>query len=116
EGNAQQAVKSSPSPVSPSTGTSSDLFSIATLPDGDAWAVGGSFAVTPATSSTAQGLPVPSGGIILHYANNTWSSVQVDGALQLPLYSVSLDSPQDGWAVGQAGTLVHYNGFNWSTR
>lgn len=115
EGNAQQANKAGLYPVSPPAGTSSALFSVAALPDGDAWAVGGSFGVTPATSGTAQGL-VPSGGIILHYTNNTWLNVQVDGRLQLPLYSVSLDSPGDGWAVGEAGTLVHYDGFKWSTR
>jgi len=59
--------------------------------------------------------PVPSSGEILHYTDSGWAAAKVAEFLQSPLLSVSLDSPQDGWAVGWAGTFVHYNGNVWST-
>jgi hypothetical protein len=111
DGMAQQKGQVRQSPASSPGGTSSALYSVAALPDGEAWAVGGSFTV----QLSPQGLPVPSSGIILHYANNTWISARFARQLQLPLLSVSLDSPQDGWAVGWTGTLVHYDGYAWST-
>ncbi|HEX6481563.1 MAG TPA: hypothetical protein VF043_22200 [Ktedonobacteraceae bacterium] len=115
DGMAEQKGQVRQSPASSPGGISSALYSIAALPDGEAWAVGGSTTTQPASSGTPQGFPVPSSGIILHYANNTWAPARSTGHLQLPLLSVSLDSPQDGWAVGWTGTLVHYDGYAWST-
>jgi hypothetical protein len=112
---AQQKEQVGQSPTTSPGGISSALYSIAALPDGEAWAVGGSFSAQPASSGTPQGFPVPSSGIILHYSNNTWTPARIAGQLQLPLLSVSLDSPHDGWAVGWTGTLVHYDGYAWST-
>jgi Photosynthesis system II assembly factor YCF48 len=103
-------------PASSPRGISSALYSIASLPDGEAWSVGGSFTVQPAPLGTLRGSPVPSSGIILHYVGNTWTPARFAGQLHLPLLSVSLDSPHDGWAVGWVGTLVHYDGHVWSTR
>jgi photosystem II stability/assembly factor-like uncharacterized protein len=95
---------------------SSALYGIVTLPHGEAWAVGGAYAANPATRGTTGSFPVPAKGIILHYSNNAWAEAEVTELLKLPLFSVSLDSPQDGWAVGWAGTFVHYDGHAWSTR
>jgi len=120
EGSAMQAGKDAQNPAFPPGKTSSPfnhyaaLYSIAALPHGDAWAVGGSFSAKPAAPGTPGSFPVPSGGMILHYTDNAWSAARVAEPLRLPLFSVSLDSPQDGWAVGWAGTLVHYNGNQWS--
>lgn len=115
-GGAKQAGQVAKNPaVLPHNASSSVLYSIVALPHGEAWAVGGSFSTGPAASSTPGSFPIPSGGTILHYIDNAWSVARVNEQLKLPLLSVSLDSPQDGWAVGWAGTLVHYNGKEWST-
>jgi photosystem II stability/assembly factor-like uncharacterized protein len=94
----------------------SALYSVTMLPSGEAWAVGGSFASKPGAPRDKTSLfPLPSSGEILHYTNNGWEAAKVAEFLQSPLLSVSLDSPQDGWAVGWAGTFVHFNGDVWST-
>jgi photosystem II stability/assembly factor-like uncharacterized protein len=117
EGNAGYSGQGKQNPAFlPRSALSLVLYSIVAQPDGDIWAVGGSFSTQPATPGTSGNFPVPSRGIILHYSNNGWSAVRVAGQLRLPLLSVSLDSPEDGWAVGWAGTLVHYDGYEWSTR
>lgn len=97
-------------------GSGSALYSVTLLPAGDAWAVGGSFSfIKPGAPGTAQEFPVPSSGIILHYTAHAWVAGKVAGPLRLPLLSVSLDSPRDGWAVGWGGTFVHYDGTEWTT-
>lgn len=104
------------------------LYSVTELSDSDVWMVGGRFTpqvdvrkatgqfgifdVKPVTTT----LPAkPVQGIILHYVDGEQVRVQVSGVLHAPLLSVSLDSARDGWAVGYAGTFVHYNGKTWST-
>jgi hypothetical protein len=111
---AEQKGSFGQSPASSPGGILSALYSIDALPDGEAWAVGGSFTVQPAASSVHQSSPTPSSGIIMHYINNTWTPAHLAGQLQLPLLSVSMDSPQDGWAVGWTGAIVHYDGHAWS--
>lgn len=94
----------------------SALYSVTQLPAGEVWAVGGSFSsFKTGTPGQNRGFPVPASGIILHYAAHSWVGGRVVGTLRLPLLGVSLDSPQDGWAVGWGGTLVHYDGNKWST-
>ena len=100
------------SPFSPG----SALYSVTLLPSGDAWAVGGSFSFFKSGApGTTQGFPVPDNGIILHYTTHAWVAGKVADPLRLPLLGVSLDSPQDGWAVGWGGTFVHYDGNEWTT-
>lgn len=96
------------SPFRPGTA----LYSVAQLSSSDAWAVGGSFALQCEAQDKTRCLAVPVSGSILHYSDNAWV---VAGNAQEPLLSVSLDSSHDGWAVGYLGTLVHYDGNNWST-
>ena len=96
------------SPFRPGTA----LYGVAQLSPGEAWAVGGSFAAQCEAQNKTHCLAVPTGGTILHYSQNAWA---VAGNAQEPLLSMSLDSPHDGWAVGYLGTLVHYDGNNWST-
>lgn len=99
------------SPFSPG----SALYSVIMLPSGDVWAVGGSFFSKPAAPNTSREF-LPSNGVILHYSDNAWIQTRVVGPLRVPLLSVSLSREgRDGWAVGWAGALVHYDGNEWST-
>jgi hypothetical protein len=100
----------------------SALYSVAMLSSQDAWAVGGTFILQKTDQQNknlragSTSYVAPSGGLILHYmANGGWQPDNVSSNLTSPLFSVSLDSPQDGWAVGYGGTFVHYNGNTWST-
>ena len=113
EGKTQQYAVFPPDQVSSSFSHYSAFYGIAMLPSGDAWAVGGSFSAKPDVSGTARPL-LPSSGMILHYASNTWVAASVAQPLRVPLFSISLDSSQDGWAVGWNGSFVHYNGNEWS--
>lgn len=91
------------------------LYSVATLPSGAAWAVGGTFSYEKQTQPDQQSrVEAPTSGIILQYTNGVWQPARVASSLPLPLFSVSLDSPHDGWAVGYGGTLVHFDGLTWS--
>ena len=111
EENAGQNLPS-PSQVSPLSGSGSALHSIAVLSPNDIWSVGGSFA-TQCNAQTKTGCSAtPVSGTILHYSNNAWA---VAGSAAQPLFSISLDSPSDGWAVGYTGTFVHYDGHTWTT-
>lgn len=58
-----------------------------------------------------QGSTTP-GGMILHYDGTAWS-VAVPQT-RAPLLHLSVDSAQDGWAVGQSGLLLRYDGHAWS--
>ncbi len=120
-GMAQQAAPAVTVPAFPfyqvptSYGHYSALYSITTLSSGDAWAVGGSFSLKSVGQGGTGAVLEPASGIILHYADNIWSAATVAIPLKLPLLSVSLDSPRDGWAAGWDGTLVHFDGNTWST-
>jgi photosystem II stability/assembly factor-like uncharacterized protein len=53
------------------------------------------------------------GGLILQrtQANPTWTEVMTTTAT---LYSVDAVSADDVWAVGDGGTILHYDGLNWT--
>src|SRR5258706_2219850 len=86
------------------------LYGVTMLSTNDVWAVGGSFEQEEDQQRVRIIYAVS--GIILHYTDGAWAAVDT---LQKPLFSVSLDSPRDGWAVGYGGILVHYDGKTWST-
>jgi photosystem II stability/assembly factor-like uncharacterized protein len=73
----------------------------------DVWAVGGTF--QRVTEQSDQRV-LPASGLILHYQNGSWLA---SASLKEPLLSISMSSGQDGWAVGYAGQLAHYNGQTW---
>lgn len=54
------------------------------------------------------------GGIILHRPNavSGWTSVHTTNEV---LFGISAISSNDVWAVGNNGTIVHYNGSEWQT-
>ncbi len=79
------------------------LFDIA-LTDAGGWAVGQRF---NSVSQTFEGL-------ILHLQDGTWSEIPVHDID--PLNAVTLASPDDGWAVGDAGTILRYDGAEWTVQ
>jgi photosystem II stability/assembly factor-like uncharacterized protein len=97
-----------PLPIIPSPFTpGSALYGIAMPSPQEAWAVGGTFQLVPEPHNQRV---QPVSGLILHYQNGSWLAA---GSVTEPLLSVSMSSPQDGWAVGYAGELDHYNGRTW---
>ncbi len=83
-----------------------ELKSIAMLPSGEGWAVGGMYADTGQQS------------IVLHYSRGSWTPQETGVPAQLN--SVVALSPTDAWAVGTKdiavgpGVIVHYIGGKWS--
>jgi photosystem II stability/assembly factor-like uncharacterized protein len=101
--NTQNNLTISPSSFTPG----SALYGIVMPSPQEAWAVGGTFQLE--TEEHEQRV-VPKSGLMLHYQNGSWLA---GASFDEPLLSVSMSSPQDGWAVGYAGELVHYNGKIW---
>ena len=97
-----------PLPVIASPFTSgSALYGIAMPSAQDIWAVGGTFQLV---SEQHDQRVQPASGLIMHYQNGSWLA---SASLEKPLLSISMSSAQDGWAVGYAGELAHYNGKAW---
>lgn len=65
----------------------------------DAWAVGGDHIYGP-----------PS--VIAHWVGGHWT--YYPSPVDRPLFSVSMVSSNDGWAVGEWGRLLHWNGSAWN--
>ena len=86
----------------------STLFGLALPSPQDGWAVGGTFALATAHGGVKYAAPVR--GTILHDENGNWLA---NSFLPQPLFSISMPSVNDGWAVGYAGELAHYNGQRW---
>jgi hypothetical protein len=99
----QNNLEISPSPFTPG----SALYGIAMPSPQEAWAVGGTFKLV---SELHDQRVLPASGLILHYQNGSWLA---GASFDEPLLSVSMSSSQDGWAVGYAGQLAHYNGQTW---
>jgi hypothetical protein len=60
--------------------------------------------------AAGEGWAVEESGIILHYANQRWSTV--DAPKRTFLRDVDFVTPDNGWAVGTEG-ILHYDGNNW---
>jgi hypothetical protein len=73
-------------------GTSRDLLGVFGTGSTDVWAVGRH--------------------TVLHYDGTTWSAVQTgfDGA---SFNAVWAGSPDDVWAVGEGGIVLHFDGVSW---
>lgn len=92
----------------------STLGGIAMVSPDEGWAVGGTAAQSAQDLATSKVL-------LLHYLHGVWSPVQLP--LHGYLTSISMDSPTDGWAVGQLNSegplvgatplLLHYDGQAW---
>ncbi len=48
--------------------------------------------------------------VLMHDADGVWSEVQPGNGR---LVSISMDAANDGWAVGDQGLMLHYNGLAW---
>ena len=92
-------------PVAPGTTTNS-LFSVFMISSDEGWAVGGNNGQIDAT--------------ILHYTGGTWTALPINLIPLSPVDRFSLNSvffttAVDGWAVGTAGVITHFDGLNWGT-
>jgi hypothetical protein len=107
------------SPSGANAFSESTLGDIAMVSPTEGWAVGG---ISTFVKPTKQNPGQPASGkvVLRHYLHGAWSSVDLplDGYLS----SISMDSPTDGWAVGQTPgqgqvqptpLLLHYDGQTW---
>ncbi len=86
------------------------LYSVSVPSANVAWAVGGTFTLIDDQREHLRRV-VPSLGLILRYQNGSWVA---DASVTVPLLGISMSSSQDGWAVGYAGQMAHYQGQHWS--
>ncbi len=92
-------------PVSPGT-TSNTLFSVFMISSTEGWATGGALSQANAT--------------IVHYTAGTWTAIPINMIPLSPVDAFSLNSvffttAADGWVVGTAGVIAHFDGSNWGT-
>jgi photosystem II stability/assembly factor-like uncharacterized protein len=80
------------------TVTNSSLFGVHMFSEDEGWAVGGVW-----TGSNPK-------GTVVHYLNGIWAAEDIGDSL---LTNVSGVSPNDVWAVGLNGVMVHYDGSQW---
>jgi Uncharacterized protein related to plant photosystem II stability/assembly factor len=85
------------------------LFGLAMPTAQEGWAVGGTFTQTTDARSGVK-ITVPVRGTILHFQNDSWLA---GATLPRPLFSIAMSSAVNGWAVGYAGELAHYDGQRW---
>lgn len=78
-----------------------ELFDIA-LVDGGGWAVGQRFNTLSARFHA----------LILRLDGDTWTEVTTPDTE--PLRAVDFASADEGWAVGEAGTVLHWDGIEWT--
>lgn len=106
-----------------------EIFSLSMTSPDDGWAVGS--ATPPARTIGNAGYPsAPPTGVILHYTSGKWQIQQL--IPNSTIRSISMDSPSDGWAVGNDDMfqynknepdpfdtmhmlLLHYTGGQWIT-
>lgn len=79
------------------------IYDIAMLSQDEGWAVGA------VLGDVGSGITMI--GQVLHFDGAGWSSfLQVEK----PLRGVAFSAPDDGWAVGDEGTILHWDGFEWT--
>jgi hypothetical protein len=95
---------------SPDTAFNDDeLFAVADLAPGNAWAVG-----------LVKQAGFRSGGpLVIHWNGTSWTTATLPSGLTGTLRAVSADSAGDVWAVGDDAhgnaVVLHFNGTTWST-
>lgn len=62
--------------------------------------------------SANEGWAIGQEGVIVHYLDGAWASVQ--SPTTQALQSIAMVSPAEGWAVGTNGTILHYENGSWS--
>lgn len=88
------------------------LYALAFSNDQEGWAVGGA-SLNKFDSNGHLLDSTQNGGLIWHYTNGNWSMF---ATVAQPLRSVSMDAANDGWAVGDTGELLHYDGHTWTNK
>lgn len=102
-------------PVTPS---SASLYNLAMLSASDGWAVGFQQGGVLPGSNCETDQSKPGQGIILHYQHGQWqeaATIAGDGQMwYFQLVALAMVSPDEGWAVGAEGTIVHYHNGVWA--
>lgn len=88
--------------VSAPTTAVDELFDVALTGGGDGWAVGRRFNTVSETFE----------GLILRLSDDTWTDLSVP-QIQ-PLHAVAFASTDDGWAIGEGGTVLRWDGVRWT--
>ena len=95
----------------------SEFHDISMVSANEGWAIGGTYiAIYDHTSDPGTLMEAP---LLWHYLNSKWSAVPL--AMHGQLYSISMDSPTDGWAIGLdayeptggQNLMLHYDGHAW---
>lgn len=82
--------------------TSADELFDAVIVDASGWAVGRRFNTVSETFE----------GLILRLSDGTWTEVSIPRTESL--YACAFASTTDGWAVGKAGTVLRWDGVEWT--
>jgi len=83
-----------------------DLFSVLAFSASDIWFAGALFPQNP----NPPPITIDS-SLLVHYDGMNWQEYNVSGARLLE--AIHGISPNDIWACGYYGTVLHYNGFQW---
>lgn len=101
-------------------GPSVGFSSISMLSAEEGWAVGSESNNAPAGPTGSDTVPVYTRPLLLHYQQGTWTRLPADPQLDnVQLSSISMRSPDDGWAVGNAiggsiaPVVLRYSGGQW---
>ena len=105
----------------PSVGSNWHLAGVHFTSPDEGWAVGGDLGGASSEDPGASGTATTGGGVLLHYANGSWSSVvppSVSSAWSIE--GVHFPVAGEGWAVGRdiankKGVLLHYSQGSWAS-
>ena len=50
----------------------------------------------------------------MHYDGTRWQSAMPAGSPSASMQDIDMITPEEGWAVGARGTILHYNGSGWA--
>jgi hypothetical protein len=98
----------------------STVSGIAMLSAEEGWAVGSEINTAPAGPTGSDRVPVYTRPLLLHYQQGTWIRLPADSQFDnVQLFDVSMRSPDDGWAIGNAiggsvlPVVLRYSGGKW---
>ena len=80
-----------------------DAVSMVSADDG--WAVGESYSGTNSGPSND--------GYLMRYANGHWTAITIPCRCAKAIRAIAMVSATDGWAAGDQGTMLHYDGQAW---
>jgi photosystem II stability/assembly factor-like uncharacterized protein len=95
-----------------------NLFAVTMVSASEGWAVGFQQGGILPGSNCVTDSSKPDQGIIMHYQDGQWqeaAQIAGDGKTRyFTLSGLAMVSPDEGWAVGSEGTIVHYHNGVWT--